>query len=118
LLSSVLQIIYLPPDNKQQMSNSTNTAIAHNVYFDGNVQSLGLETAKGKATLGVMKKGTYQFSTSTPEKMVIISGIMKVKLVDSDWVAYHEQQQFDVAAGSSFDIICDADVAYLCYYGA
>lgn len=27
------------------------------------------------------------------------------------------QDKFDVAAGASFDIICDTDVAYLCYYG-
>ena len=99
------------------MSNSTNSPIAHNVYFDGNVQSLGLETTKGKATLGVMKKGTYQFGTSTPEKMVVLSGTMKVKLTGANWHDYHAQEEFDVAAGDKFDIVCDTDVAYMCYYG-
>jgi uncharacterized protein YaiE (UPF0345 family) len=98
------------------MSNSINETIAHNVYFEGKVQSLGLETANGKATLGVMKKGTYTFSTSSPEKMVIISGSMEVKLVGADSKKYKEGEAFDVVAGTSFDVACDNDVAYLCYY--
>ena len=44
--------------NKRTMSNQV---VSHNVYFEGNVQSLGLETEKGKATGGVMKKGNYTF---------------------------------------------------------
>lgn len=103
------------------MSNPINAAIvnetvAHNVYFEGKVQSLGLETEKGKATLGVMKKGTYVFSTSSPEKMIVISGSMKVKLTD-EYQVYNAQEEFDVIAGTSFEVICDHDVAYLCYYG-
>lgn len=99
------------------MSNSANETISHNVYFEGKVQSLGLETAKGKATLGVMKKGSYTFSASSPEKMVLVSGTMDVKLKDSEFKRYGAAEEFDVAAGTSFDVVCDADVAYLCYYG-
>lgn len=104
------------------MSNTTNSTqknevVAHNVYFEGKVQSLGLETAKGKATVGVMKKGTYTFSTSSPEKMVIISGSMNVNLEETGFKTFKEQEEFDVVAGTSFDVECDADVAYLCYYG-
>lgn len=104
------------------MSNPTtpapaNEQVSHNVYFDGKVQSLGLETAKGKATLGVMKKGTYTFSTASPEKMVVISGSLSAKLDDSGYKTYQEQEAFDVAAGTSFEVTCTADVAYLCYYG-
>ncbi|WP_214227386.1 pyrimidine/purine nucleoside phosphorylase [Pedobacter sp. B4-66] len=104
------------------MSNSENPSelnesVSHNVYFEGKVQSLGLETTKGKATVGVMKKGTYTFSASSPEQMVIVSGIMQVKLNGADFKAYKEQDNFHVAAGTSFDIICDDDVAYICYYG-
>jgi uncharacterized protein YaiE (UPF0345 family) len=97
--------------------NSLNEAVSHNVYFEGRVQSLGLETEKGKATLGVMKKGIYTFSASTPEKMVVISGSMEVKLAGGEFNKYDEQDEFDVAAGTSFDVVCNADVAYLCYYG-
>lgn len=99
------------------MSNSVNEAVSHNVYFEGKVQSLGLETAKGKATLGVMKKGSYTFSASTPEKMIVVSGSMNVKLFQGEFKTYNEQEEFDVAAGTAFDVVCDADVAYLCYYG-
>ena len=99
------------------MSNSADESVSHNVYFEGKVQSLGLETAKGKATLGVMKKGTYTFSTSSPEKMVVIAGVMDVKLPGESFKKYAEQEEFDVVAGTSFDVVCDADVAYLCYYG-
>jgi uncharacterized protein YaiE (UPF0345 family) len=104
------------------MSDSSNShtpegEVKHNVYFDGKVKSLVIETDKGTATVGVMKKGTYQFSTSTPEKMVVISGIMNIKLPEGAWTKYIEQQAFDVPADSIFDIICDTDVAYICYYG-
>lgn len=104
------------------MSNSTtpssvNEQVLHNVYFDGAVQSLGLATANGKATIGVMKKGSYVFSTSSPEKMVIISGILEVKLAGGDLQQYKAEETFDVAANSSFEVTCDSDVAYLCYYG-
>lgn len=98
------------------MGNSTDL-ISHNVYFDGKVQSLGLATTDGKATVGVMKAGTYQFSTSSPEKMVIVAGIMKVCLGDNNWKDYAANEHFNVAAGSKFDIVCDSDVAYICYYG-
>lgn len=102
------------------MSDSTNsspTSIPHNVYFEGKVQSLGLETEQGKATLGVMKKGTYEFSTSSPERMVVVSGIMNVKLPDVSWKKYLENDEFSVDANTTFGIICDTDVAYICYYG-
>jgi uncharacterized protein YaiE (UPF0345 family) len=104
------------------MSNSTdpsqtNESVNHNVYFEGKVQSLGLETEKGKATLGVMKKGSYTFSTSSAEKMIVISGVLDVKLEEGAYRKYLPQEEFDVPAGVSFDVKCDADVAYLCYYG-
>lgn len=104
------------------MSNSTNQphpneAVPHNSYFDGKVQSLGLETPAGKATLGVMKKGAYTFSTSSAEKMVILSGILEVAVIENTYHTYKAQEEFEVAAGTSFDVRCNADVAYLCYYG-
>ena len=97
------------------MSDLNNT-VKHNSYFEGTVQSLGLDTDKGHATVGVMKRGTYQFSTSTVETIIVISGVMNIKLADSEWTKYAEQEKFEVAANSKFDIICDTDVAYICYY--
>ena len=97
------------------MSNSDNT-VSHNVYFEGKVQSLELETEKGKATVGVMKKGAYQFSTSTPETIIVITGIMNIKLAEGGWIKYVDQDKFGVSTNTTFDIICDTDVAYICYY--
>lgn len=102
------------------MSDSPNTSpispIKHNVYFEGNVQSLGIETEKGPATVGVMKKGKYIFSTSTPETIIVISGIMTTKLNNSDWEQHTASEQFHVPSGVSFDVDCGTDVAYICYY--
>ncbi len=101
------------------MDNSVQSlqSVEHNVYFDGKVQSLGMQTDNGKATLGVMKKGSYTFSASVPERMKVISGVLDVKLKDSEYKKYHEQDEFEVAAGTSFDVICEDDVAYICFYG-
>src|SRR4030042_3568814 len=52
----------------------------HNVYFDGKVQSLALETENGSATIGVITPGRYTFSTSTEERMVVTSGVLRAKL--------------------------------------
>jgi purine/pyrimidine-nucleoside phosphorylase len=90
--------------------------VSHNVYFDGKVQSLGIETEKGKATVGVIKKGTYVFNTGSPETMVIISGNLSAKVSGGDWLSYKKDDAFEIAANSSFEVKCDADVAYLCYY--
>ncbi len=100
------------------MSNSIQEvqSIKHNTYFEGKVQSLALETEIGKATVGVMKAGTYTFSTSSPELMVVVAGILKIKQADGSFIAYGAQEQFNVTAGTSFEVNCDADAAYICYY--
>ncbi|MBC8984750.1 pyrimidine/purine nucleoside phosphorylase [Pedobacter sp. N36a] len=104
------------------MSNPHNTApaaeiVSHNVYFEGKVQSLGLETPTGKATVGVMKTGSYTFSASSPETMLVISGRMQVRFSGKDdQQQYEAQESFEVPAESSFEVHCEADVAYICYY--
>ncbi len=98
------------------MNNSIKESVNHNTYFEGKVQSLELETLQGKATLGVMKKGCYTFSTSSEEKITLITGIMNVKVKDGAFRKYVDQEEFLVEANSSFEVKCDSDVAYLCYY--
>ena len=90
--------------------------VSHNVYFDGKVQSLGIETEKGAATVGVMKKGTYVFNTTSLETMVIISGNMSTKVSDGDWLTHKKDDTFEIAAHTSFEVMCATDVAYICYY--
>ena len=100
------------------MSNSSqsNEVVSHNTYFGGKVQSLGLETGKGRATLGVMKKGTYQFDTSTQETIVFIEGTVSTKLPGAEWKKHNKLDTLVAPAGIVFDINCETDVAYICYY--
>jgi hypothetical protein len=97
------------------MDDSTNQ-VKHNVYFDGQVQSLGLKTEKGPATLGVMKKGTYQFTPTTPETIIVISGVMNIKVGDGSSAKYQAQEHVDLPPNIPFEVVCDADAAYICYY--
>ncbi len=46
----------------------------HNTYFEGKVQSLGVKTPDGYATVGVMEPGQYTFKTDCEEHMIIIAG--------------------------------------------
>ena len=57
----------------------------HNTYFDGKVQSLGVNTPDGYATVGVMEPGNYTFKTDCEEHMIIVAGSMKVKMPGGDW---------------------------------
>ncbi len=98
------------------MSNNSDEKVKHNSYFEGRVQSLGVETDKGEATVGVMRPGAYTFNTGTAEVMVIISGELKVKLPNSDWEIFEPQQKFSIGEKQSFDVSCENDVAYICYY--
>ena len=90
----------------------------HNVYFEGNVQSLSLNSESGSATIGVITPGEYAFSTATEERMVITSGTLNVKLPEEDWIIFHVNQEFIVKANVSFEVKADQDVSYICYYSA
>ena len=88
----------------------------HSVYFDGKVQSLGVNTTNGFATVGVIEPGTYTFSTSSEEHIVLIEGTLRVRLPDEDWKVFSKGQEIAVRPKVSFDIQAQADVAYVCYY--
>jgi purine/pyrimidine-nucleoside phosphorylase len=90
--------------------------IKHNTYFDGKVQSLGINTAEGYATLGVMEPGKYTFSTSSEERMVVIEGSMKVKLPGREWQEVGKSEKIVVPKGLSFDVDATTEVGYICYY--
>jgi len=91
-------------------------SIKHNIYFNNQVQSLGLDTEEGKATVGVMVPGEYRFNTSGDEAMTVIAGELNVKLPHGIWEIYYPQETFEIAAGQAFDVSCQKDVAYICYY--
>jgi purine/pyrimidine-nucleoside phosphorylase len=88
-----------------------------NEYFGGAVKSLGFEDASGKATVGVMDPGSYEFGTSTPETMKVVSGTMSVRLPgQSEYRDYAEGSTFSVPANAKFQLKLAAQAAYLCLY--
>ncbi len=87
-----------------------------NSYFDGKVQSLGLNTSEGYATVGVIEPGKYAFKTDSEERMHIVAGTLKARLPGAAWQSYAAGQSFVVPAKAAFDCEASADVAYLCHY--
>lgn len=86
-------------------------------YFGGKVKSLGVNRIDGKATVGVMAPGEYEFGTSTTEIMKVVSGSMTVKLPgESDWRVYNEGDSYTVGPNQKFQLKIATDCAYLCLY--
>ncbi len=90
--------------------------IKHNLYFDGRVQSLAVNTGEGPATIGVIEPGQYTFTTTSEEHMVVIDGIMEVKVQDDKWKEIRKGDKVVIPMNASFDVDAAFDVAYICYY--
>lgn len=75
------------------------TAVAKaNVYFDGNVASHTIILPGGaKKTLGLIRPGSYHFSTGAAERMEIVDGACRVALDGQSGTK-------DYGAGTSFDV--------------
>lgn len=88
-----------------------------NEYFDGKVKSIGFETSEGKATIGVMAAGEYEFGTSTVEYMTVTSGKLTVMLPDSeDWKDFGPNETFKMESGVKFLAKAEEPTSYLCLY--
>jgi len=88
-----------------------------NEYFDGNVVSISHNGAEGKATIGIMAAGEYQFGTSSIEIMTVISGKIMVKMPDENkWNTYKKFESFEVPKGITFGVKVEEDTPYLCLY--
>lgn len=88
-----------------------------NQYFDGNVASIGFQTATLPATVGVLKIGEYEFGTSQFETMTVVSGVIHAKLPDSsEWQVFKPYEQFTIEANKKFQVKVDVESAYLCTY--
>ena len=88
-----------------------------NEYFDGKVKSIAYETVEGRATVGVMAQGEYEFGTSTVEYMTVISGQMEVMLPDAtEWKTYKEFETYIVPKDAKFKVRVSGDTAYRCLY--
>ncbi len=88
-----------------------------NEYFDGQVMSVALTNTDGKATVGVMEPGEYEFGTSTVEHMTVISGLLTVLLPDAkEWRDYNSGETFIVPANRKFQLKVPEQTAYYCLY--
>lgn len=88
-----------------------------NDYFDGKVKSIALDSAEGKATVGVMAAGEYEFGTSTVEVMTVISGKLAIQLPgETEWKVYKKFESFVVAKDVKFKVKANEDTPYLCLY--
>lgn len=86
------------------------------MYFDGRVQSLGLDTAEGYATVGVITRGRYTFMADDEEHVAITSGSLRIRLPGASWMGYTAPETYVVPRGVSFEVEADADVSYLYRY--
>lgn len=88
-----------------------------NEYFDGNVKSMAFENEEGKATVGIMAPGEYEFGTSTVELMTVVSGTMDVLLPgETNWKTFKAYETFRVEKDAKFKLIIKSDCAYKCIY--
>lgn len=88
-----------------------------NQYFEDQVVSIGLESAEGTATVGVMAAGEYEFGTGTVEVMTVISGQLTIQQPgETDWKTYTKFESFEVAKDVKFKVKCTEDTPYLCLY--
>jgi purine/pyrimidine-nucleoside phosphorylase len=88
-----------------------------NQYFEGKVASLSHSGAEGKATIGVIAPGEYEFGTSSVEIMTVISGKMRVKLAgETEWKTHRKFESFRVEKGVNFKVSVDEDTPYQCLY--
>ena len=95
--------------------------IQHNVYFDGDVQSVSSvnTAAGGKYSVGIISIGTYHFGTASSERMTVINGTLTAKFDGEDdgcWVDYPAGTSFVIPANSGFDVKATVDKAYHCEY--
>ena len=88
-----------------------------NEYFDGRVKSIGFEDNEGPITSGVMEAGSYTFSTSSKELMIIVTGSLTIKRPeDAEWVTFSAGESFNVPADVSFEVNVEGPTAYICRY--
>ena len=92
-------------------------SVKHRTYFDGSVQSLELSTREGRATVGVIEPGRFRFDSDEEERIRVVAGAIRVRLVGSrDWREYRPGDVCVIPPNAHFDIEADEHAAYLCHY--
>jgi len=101
-----------------KMFENVSVVVEGNSYFEGAVTSRTVLFADGsKKTLGFMLIGEYTFGTQEAELMEITSGLLEVKLPQSDeWVRVESGESFNVPAQSEFQVKVIEITDYCCSY--
>jgi len=93
------------------------SALLHNTYFDGRVQSVGFERNGRRMTVGVVAPGEFHFGTDAPERMTVVSGELHVRPDGAkDWHVYPAGTEFEIAGKGGFDVKAMSPAAYLCEF--
>jgi purine/pyrimidine-nucleoside phosphorylase len=88
-----------------------------NEYFEGKVKSIAFENADGRATVGVMAPGDYEFGTSTVEYMTVVSGALEIQMPgENKWKTYKPFETFVVPKDVKFKVKVAQDSTYRCIY--
>lgn len=88
-----------------------------NDYFNGTVKSIAIQEAEGRATIGVMEKGEYEFGTDSVEIMTVVAGQLIAKLPgQAEWQTFNPGASFQVQPNVKFQLKVPVDTAYLCRY--
>jgi hypothetical protein len=90
--------------------------LKHNLYFEGQVQSVGFERHGRRLTVGVIAPGQFHFGTDAAERMTVVSGELSIRSGEGEWRLYPAGTQFEVAAKSGFDVRAAEPTAYLCEF--
>lgn len=90
--------------------------LKHNLYFDGQVQSVGFERHGRRMTVGVIAPGEFHFGTDAAERMTVVSGELAIRTGEAEWRIYPAGTQFEVGAKSGFDVRAAQPTAYLCEF--
>jgi len=89
-----------------------------NVYSDGKCVSHTLRFADGtRKSVGVMFPSSLQFTTGAAEILDVLDGECCVRLAgQSEFVAYHGGQSFNVPANTAFEIEVLTTLHYVCHF--
>ena len=88
-----------------------------NKYFSDQVISLSFNNTNGKSSIGVMSTGSYQFSTTQDESMLVISGALLVqRQEDPEPLLFSDGDKFNVSKNQNFTVDVSEQTAYLCEY--
>ncbi|MEY4923436.1 MAG: hypothetical protein RLY17_2153 [Pseudomonadota bacterium] len=89
-----------------------------NEYFTGKVKSIGFGSDSiGPASIEVMEKGEYTFSTAKAEEITVITGSLKVLIPGSaGWEIFRPGETFYIPAEREFNLLVVETSSYLCKY--